>query len=278
MEKHLLFLDLDGTLLNDAKEITAGNRAALNAALERGHGVIITTGRTLKSAMHQAHKLELDKPGCYLVAYNGAVIYDWGKQQQIYNHPLSYDLVNRVFDMVNPTGLHIQTYDTWDVLVERRCDNETVRRYCGTDVIRFRVIEDVHTDLVEEPAKILIIDFADKTGLDQVQTRIQAEMAEEVECFFSCEQYLEVVPKGICKGEAVKMLCAILGVPVRCAVAVGDEANDLSMILEAGVGVAMCNGIEAVKAAANYITENDNNHDGVAEVVEKFLYEDVTHI
>lgn len=275
MEKHLLFLDLDGTLLNDKKEITAGNREALDNALRRGHGVIITTGRPLKSAMAHAKKLQLDKPGCYLVAYNGAVIYDWEKQEQVYNRSLSYEIVNRVFDYVNSTGIHVQTYDTWDVLVEHRCDNETVRRYCdGT--IGFRVIDDVHTSLTEEPVKILVIDFDNKAALEKIQTWVHAHMAEYVECFFSSDAYLEVVPKNIRKGEAVKMLCGILGVPVANAVAVGDEANDLSMIVEAGTGVAMRNGIPAVKAAADYITQNDNNHDGVAEVVEKFLYEEVT--
>ena len=275
MEKHLLFLDLDGTLLNDAKQITPGNRAALDAALRRGHGVIITTGRPLKSAMAHAHKLELDKPGCYLVAYNGAVIYDWAKQEQLYCRSLPYDTVYRVFDYVNATGVHVQTYDTWDVLVERRCDNASVRRYCdGT--IGFRVIEDVRTDLTEEPVKILIIDFDNKPALEAIQSWVLDNLSQEVECFFSSGAYLEVVPKNIRKGEAVKMLCGILGVPVKNSVAVGDEANDLSMIVEAGTGVAMCNGIEPVRAAADYITRNDNNHDGVAEVVEKFLGEAVT--
>lgn len=274
MEKRLLFLDLDGTLLNDRKEITPGNRRALEQALQRGHGVIITTGRPLKSAMELAHRLGLDTPGCYLVAYNGAAVYDWGKQSQIYSRTLGYDTVNRVFDHINPTGIHVQTYDSRSVLVEKRCDNGTVRRYCGLG-IGFRVIEDVHTDLTEEPVKILVIDFHNRQALEQIQSWLRAEMDDVVDCFFSCSEYLEVVPKGINKGEAVRMLCRILDVPVRNAVAVGDEANDLTMIRTAGIGVAMANGIEAVKAAADYITERDNNHDGIAEVVEQFLSQQV---
>ena len=74
MKKRLLFLDLDGTLLNDAKEITTGNREALERTLQRGHGVIITTGRPLKSALEQSRRLGLDKPGCYTIAYNGAMV------------------------------------------------------------------------------------------------------------------------------------------------------------------------------------------------------------
>ena len=77
------------------------------------------------------------------------------------------------------------------------------------------------------------------------------------------------------KGNAVCRLCDIMGVDIANAVAVGDASNDLSMIRAAGIGVAMANGMDIVKEAADYITQRDNNHDGVAEVVEKFLNEAV---
>lgn len=275
MKKRMLFMDLDGTLLNDAKQITQGNRDALNQTLERGHGVIITTGRPLKSAMAQAHKLEMDRPGCYLIAYNGAVIYDWAQQKQIFSRTLSYDAVFRVFDQANSMGLHVQTYDTWNVLVEPRCDDPEVRRYCGLIGMEFAVIEDVKKDLKEEPVKCLVINYEEKTGLLKIQDWIRTNMAQEVNCFFSCDQFLEVVPKGMSKGEAVKMLCAMMEVSIEDAVAVGDAANDLSMIEAAGIGVAMANGTQDVKQVADYITQRDNNHDGIQEVVERFFGETV---
>ncbi len=271
MEKRMLFLDLDGTLLNDRKEITPGNRKALEEALQRGHGVIITTGRPLKSAMDQARKLGMDKPGCLLIAYNGAVIYDWEKQEQIFARTLEIPTVLEVFDYVNQKSVHIQTYDTWDVLVEPRCDDAAVRRYCDMIVMEHRVISDVHTDLTEEPVKCLVIDYEDRTGPLAVEKWLKEEMADKVDCFFSCDAYLEVVPKGMSKGEAVKMLCQMMGVPIENAVAVGDAANDLSMIEMAGIGVAMANGTAEVKSVAQYITHRDNNHDGIEEVVEKFF-------
>ena len=273
MKKRILFLDLDGTLLNDEKQITPGNRAALEGALERGHDMVITTGRPLKSAMDQAHTLGMDRPGCYLIAYNGAVIYDWAQNKQIFTRSLSFDAVHRVFDKANAMGLHIQTYDTWDVLVEQRCDDAAVRRYCGLIRMDFRVIADVRKDLTEEPVKCLIIDYDRQTDLLKIQDWITENMTEEVDCFFSCDQYLEVVPKGMSKGEAVKMLCADLGVEIENAVAAGDAANDLSMIEAAGIGVAMANGTSQVKAVAQYVTAHDNNHDGIAEVVERFFSE-----
>lgn len=275
MEKRMLFMDLDGTLLDDRKEITPGNRLALDQALERGHGVIITTGRPLKSAMDQARKLGMDKPGCCLIAYNGAVIYDWAQEKQIFSRTLTYPVVYRVFDKVNPMGIHIQTYDEWTVLVEPRCDDEAVRRYCGLINMEHRVVGDVHTDLTEEPVKVLLIDYEDQTELRKVESWLRETMPEEVDCFFSCDQYLEVVPKGMSKGEAVVMLCRMMGVPVENAVAVGDAANDLSMIAMAGIGVAMANGTDEVKAIADYVTLRDNNHDGIAEVVARFFGEPV---
>lgn len=275
MEKRMLFMDLDGTLLDDRKEITPGNRQALEQALQRGHGVIITTGRPLKSAMEQARKLGFDKPGCYLIAYNGAVIFDWAWEKQIFARTLTIPTVQKVFDHVNPLGIHVQTYDEWTVLVEPRCDDAAVRRYCSLINMEHRVIGDVHTDLKEEPVKVLVIDYDDQTELLKVEAWLREEMADIVDCFFSCDQYLEVVPKGMSKGEAVVMLCRMLEIPVQNAVAVGDAANDLSMIQMAGIGVAMANGTEEVKSVADYITKRDNNHDGIAEVVERFFAENV---
>ena len=272
MKKKLLFLDLDGTLLNDEKQITQGNRKALEGALARGHGVIITTGRPLKSAMEQARRLGLDGPGCYLIAYNGAAVYDWAQQKQIFSCALPLETVYRVFDLVTGEGEHIQTYDTWDVLVEPQGENEALHRYCMLSGMGYRVIGSVRQDLVEQPVKCLVINYREKSGLLRVQERIRRELDAEVDCFFSCDQYLEVVPKGMNKGRAVERMCRLLGVDIADAVAVGDEANDLSMIRAAGVGVAMANGTGEVKATADYITTRDNNHDGVAEVVEKFLW------
>ena len=274
MKKRLLFLDLDGTLLNDEKQITPRNREALNIALQRGHAVIIATGRPMKSTMEQAKNLGLDQPGCYFIAYNGALIYDWAGNAQVYRRTLSIPAVLQLFAQAKKMGVHIQTYDTWDVLVEPDCDDAEVRRYCQLIRMDYRVVEEISTALTEEPVKCLAINYNEKSGLLAFQSWIRENLSEEVDCFFSCDQYMEIVPKGMSKGDAVVRLCDMLQVDIADAVAAGDAANDLSMIQAAGIGVAMANGMEEVKAAAQFITKNDNNHDGVAEVVEHFFYED----
>lgn len=84
-------------------------------------------------------------------------------------------------------------------------------------------------------------------------------------------EYLEHVAPGIDKGSAVRFLCEYTGIPLCNTIAAGDAENDISMIRAAHIGCAMRNAEEEVKQAADYITENDNNHDGVAEIIHKFV-------
>lgn len=271
MERKLLFLDLDGTLLNDEGIITEGNRKALEDALRRGHGVVIATGRPLSSARGKAAALGLDKPGCYVISFNGALVYDFGRQEQLFRCAISRDVVRQVFDKAKSLGLHIQTYAAEDVLAEVWGDTGILEGYCHGMGIVYRKVEDICAALEEEPCKMLAIEDRDFAKLDRLQQFIEEEMSHTLECFHSNARFLEIVKAGMNKGQAVRMLCDILGVPVANAVAAGDAANDLSMIRAAGVGVAMANGTADVKAAADYITVNDNNHDGIAEIVSVFL-------
>ena len=269
----MLFMDLDGTLLNDQKQVSKGNRLALQQALERGHAAVITTGRPLASGKVLAQKLGLDRPGCYLIAYNGAEIYDWGQETVLFSNTLGFPQVRKIFEEANRRGLHVQAYDRQRVLVEPRCDNETVRRYCTGTETEFAVIGDIRRDLTEEPAKVLVMDYEDMSPLLSMQAWAQTELKGEADCVISSSYTLDFMACGMSKGAAVKKLCQLMGVDLKNAVAVGDAANDLSMIEAAGSGVAMCNGTDEVKAAAQYITRRDNNHDGIAEVVERFLGE-----
>lgn len=273
MESKILFLDLDDTLLNDQKECTEGNRQAIAGAIAAGHRIVIASGRPLKSALFQAEALGLDRQGCYVIAYNGSVIYDCSQRKELFRKAIAPEDLYAVFGEANRRGVHIQTYDRENVLVEKRNDNETIRRYCGLAGMEFRVIEDIRQDLAEPPLKALLIDFRDRTPLTEMEAWLRGHMRGKADCFFSSQYYLEVVPVGMNKGHAVTALCQALGVPVQNAIAVGDEANDIPMLQAAGTGVAMRNATAEVKAAADYVTERDHNHDGVAEVIERFLRE-----
>lgn len=271
MTKKMLFLDLDGTLLDDNRQITPGNRKALEEALERGHGVIITTGRPFLGALNLAREMALDKPGCYTIAFNGALIFDWKDQQVIFRQTVPMEDVNKVFAAARELGVHIQTYDDREVVIEPWCDHTLAAKYCKNLAMNYRVEEDVCAALEEDPYKLLVIEENSQEKTNALVRYLEAELADRLDSFHSTPTFLDIVKKGMSKGEAVIRLCDMLNIPVADAIAVGDAPNDLSMIVAAGVGVAMANGTEDVKAAADYITQNDNNHDGVAEVVERFM-------
>ena len=270
MDRKILFLDLDGTLLNSQREISQGNRQALEEALERGHRVVINTGRPLHSAKLQNQKLGLTKEGCYLSAFNGGLIYDPYKEEVVCKQTLPMETAIRLIRLCDSHHIHVQTYDLRNVLVEPRWDDELIRFYCGRILMEYKVLSNFDTDLVEEPVKVLAVSHDNRKGLEEIQREILKNFPE-VDCFFSNERLLEMVPKGVNKGSALVRLCELLDIPVDNSVAAGDEDNDLAMIEAAGVGCAMANGTPRVLAAADYITEHDNDQDGVAEIVRKFL-------
>ena len=267
----LLFTDLDGTLLTDDKQISPANYAALKKALHGGHKVVIATGRPLCSAKVQAQRLGLDGPGCFIIAYNGAQVYDCGADKLVYELPLPLEALYALTEECNRRGVYIQTYDETHVLVEPHNAGPVADRYCAPIHMGWRAVNSFRRDVTAAPAKVLVIDYQGREKTEAVEQWIHEHLSDQVECFFSSPHYLEVVHKGMDKGRAVIAMCERLGVPVADSVAVGDEANDVSMIAAAGVGVAMANGIPAAKAAADYVTERDNNHDGMVEVVERFV-------
>ncbi len=271
MEKKILFLDLDGTLLDDQKRITPGNRRAMEEALEQGHRIVVTSGRPLKSSLAQARKLGLAGEGCYVVAYNGGTVYDCTAKRVALRRTLAAEDLYRVYDEAARRGLYIQTYDREDVVIEARCNAAGAERYCTAIGMDWRRIEDVRRDLTELPVKALLLDYENREPLEDMERWVRSELAGRVDCFFSSRYFLEVVPVGVNKGFATTELCRWLGIDVRRSVAVGDENNDVSMIRAAGVGVAMANAVQAAKDAADYVTLRDNNHDGIEEVIRKFV-------
>ena len=265
-----LFLDLDGTFLNDAKQLPEENRKALNDMLAQGHKAIITTGRPLPSAILQAEHLGLSGPGCYLIAYNGGVLYDTGERNIIFERTIPLNIVREIFDEANRRNVHIQAYDRKAVLVEPRCDNDAVRFYCRRIEMEWGVVPSV-SELTEEPAKLLMIDRGSREPLEAMKEWVISTYPGVIDSFFSSKELLEVMPAGLSKGDGLMRLAKLIGMDIADTVAIGDEENDISMIRAAGIGVAMKNAIAAAKEAADYITEQDNNHGGAAEAIRRFI-------
>ena len=267
--KKILFTDIDGTLLDSNRKITKENQQAIDAALAKGHAIVIATGRPLNSGKMVVEQLGLMKAGCYMIAYNGAVIYDCGANKVLGNQTLPMEYVEYLFAEAKKQNLHIQTYHK-DVVVSTKMSDE-LAYYQNHTGLPYQVVSSLREELTEEPQKVMLIHREDKEVLQKFQASHATWAEGKCNSFFSNDYYLEYCPINASKAYGISYLCDYLQVPHEHTIAVGDERNDISMIEAAAVGVAMRNAKDEVKAIADYITKNDNNHSGVAEVIERYL-------
>lgn len=272
MNKRVLFTDLDGTLLDDNKDITPGNQAAIDEALEKGHVIVISTGRPLASAYAQAQNLGLTKKGCYAITFNGSQIYDSYHKTTLYGKALPKEIVKPIFDAAREAGIHIQTYNDEYILTE--FEREELLRYTKHIHIPYQVVENIDTALTVDPYKLIAINFESHQKLVDFQDQVLSKYSDVIHSFFSNDNYLEIVPIGVSKGFAVEWMCDFLNIPIENSVAAGDAQNDIAMLQAAHVGAVMCNAEDEIKAYGNYITTADNNHDGVAEIIRKFIIQE----
>ena len=268
-KRRIFFTDLDGTLLNDDHDISDGNRSAIKELLQKGHVVVICTGRAFPSAKLQAERLGLTGENCYIICFNGGQIYDSARRELIYRKSIPMNYVRSVFDDADKFGITAQTYTDTHVITEH--DNPNTKKYGEIQGLPMMVVENVTKTLSHDPSKILALDFFDNQKVTDFRQFITAHYDGVLDAYLSHPALLELVPPGVNKGNAVRFLCNYLGIPIENSVAAGDAENDLTMIQAAHIGAVMVNGEPFMKEQADYVTEADNNHDGVAEILHKFI-------
>ena len=264
----IFFTDLDDTLLNRNKKVSPGNRRAIEAVLHGGHYICICTGRALPSALREAHRLGLDGKGCFCIAFNGSQIYDCEKKELILRKGLDPEVVRYLFDEAKAFPIHIQTYDEKGIVAEN--DAAIMHVYSSYQNLPISVTDDFRKLVPDLAPKMLAVE-SNPEKLSAFREYITPKVKGKADIFLSHSDLLEFVPPNVNKGEAVRFLCEYLGLPITASVAAGDAENDLTMLEAAHVGCCMCNGDPRCKEKADYVTENDCDHDGVAEILEKFV-------
>ncbi len=261
----IFFTDLDGTLLNSRKKVTPATRAALEAFTNAGGHFVISTGRALDSAQMVQKELDLFFPGTFLVGYNGAEIYDCDERKVIRREPLGLDQVKIIFDLAAACDVHVHTYEDNKILSSR--NGECMDYYRRVIKSPLCLVKDVPAEIRIPPCKCISVELHDHEKQERYRLALKEALGDSIVTLYSNPYYLEIFSPHAGKGSAVTWLCDYLKIPVERSMAAGDEENDISMIKAAGLGIAMCNGTDAVKAAADYITPRDNDHDGLADIL-----------
>ena len=264
---HIFFSDLDGTLLNDEKEITPRTKQALDAFIAAGNCFVISTGRPLSNSLSIQERFGLSRSGTYISAYNGAVIYDCAAGKTLYETGIPQILVSQILQIADACHVHLQAYQGRYII--SRIYNDQLQYYRERTHMPVIIAEDMLSELTSPPRKLLAIDLEDRSRLEKFYDAVIAQLGSYLALAFSGPYYLELFPSDAGKGKALVRLCRYLHIPVENSVAAGDAENDISMLKAAGYSICMCNAALEIKKIAARITETDNNHDGLVPFIEE---------
>ncbi|WP_374712372.1 HAD family hydrolase [Symbiobacterium terraclitae] len=260
----MLALDMDGTLLRSDETISPRNQAAVAACLERDIAVVLATGRFYPGVTPYLNCW----PGSpiWVAACNGALLYAPGEDEPFSTRVVDPSLARAVVAWAGAQGVYVKVYVDDLVLVNRM--TEETRAFMRRYGPRVRVERDLAAALQRGAAKILL--FADVNEIPALERAVCARWGAGLEVTGSEPYVLELTAPGATKGDALRTLAERLGIDRRQVAAIGNERNDLSMILWAGRGATVQNANAAVREVAPRVVGH-HDADGVAEFIESFL-------
>jgi Cof subfamily protein (haloacid dehalogenase superfamily) len=262
-EYRLVVVDLDGTARSRRLGITPGVREAVAASRARGVQVCVATGRMWRSAEPWIRALDADPPA---ILYNGGQVLDFNRGRTLYDRRLPGTAARAALDLIRrDSEVQPHLYVDDRVLVER--PHLLTEAYTRDDGLTAEVVPSFEPFLAGDPYKILVIGPEDRIQKLQHTVRSASLPVHAVQ---SEPVYLEILPPGVSKGEALRAMCVALGIPLEQTIAIGDNWNDVEMIEAAGLGVAMGHAPEGVQAKADYVC-GTADEEGVRQVIERFV-------
>jgi len=262
MERHLIVLDLDGTLLTDEKIISTKTEQTLRKAVEAGHEIMIATGRPYRSSEPYYKQLDMRTP---IVNFNGAFVHHpKDRSFRTFHEAISLPVVQDVVESLNQFRFQNIVAEVKDDVYVHHHDEKLLNIFGYGDPKV--TIGDLRNYLKDDPTSLLI--QSDEEFVPQIRKHLEDVHAEVINHrrWGAPWHVIEIIRNGLNKAVGLSKAASYLGIPKERIIAFGDEDNDLEMIEYAGVGVAMGNAIEPLKNIANEITLT-NNEDGIAELL-----------
>lgn len=266
MSIKLIAIDIDGTLLNEKNELAPATIAAIQEATAQGIKVVLCTGRPLTGVSPYLKKLGISGDDQYAITYNGSVAQTVSGKVLI-NHSLSHDDYIDLEALSRKLNVHFQI-ETPDYIytANKNISGYTIyESYLVSMLIRYRSTDEMPHDLTI--SKAMYVDDEDK--ITAAWNAMPQAFKDKYYVVQSMPFFIEVMNRDASKGNALRELAAQLNLTQDEVMTLGDQGNDLTMIEYAGLGVAMGNAIDEVKAAADAITLT-NAGDGVAAAIRKY--------
>ena len=285
----LLAIDLDGTLLNSYGDISNENKEAIKYALNKGVEVVLASGRDPLTMQKISRELEIEN---YLIAGNGASVYDIKAQKNIYENFIDTNKALKIIKMCKENSIFFNLYTDKGIITESlnfnvKVFNSENNHKASEKQTNIEIVKDIYEYAQNNPLNILKIIICDDSkiifnNISQKLKQIKgievldvAHMSrkiirvgtEEVEIEY---YYTEVSSKDVDKWNAIEYLINTLQIKKEEVMAIGDNINDKKMVQNSAVGVAMGKSALAIKNIGDFITE-DNNSNGVEKAIYQYI-------
>ena len=277
----MLVTDLDGTLLDDYKEIPEKNIEVINRLHERfGIIPVIATARPLEVAKYIA-----DKGGpafkSYIIATNGAILMDLIRGEYLINKSLSSEQIASLVDICKKMGLEYEFMTTKCEVADAKYSYRRVvdPMYDNMGVpFNYQYDLEGYIEGLKEPIPLFAVngteeelekcynDLASIQGLQISKPCIRT--TPEIDGRVETLAYYDIMREGVTKASAIQVLAEYLGLKKEEIIAIGDGGNDVEMLQAAGLKVAMRNATDSLKEIADFITPEDNNLGGVGDFLD----------
>lgn len=267
MKYKLIAMDLDGTLSNDQKIITEKTRMALMRAQEQGIRLALASARPSPGLYRERDVLRLQDYQGVLMSYNGGRIVDAATNAVLFETAMDLQQTRQVLRALEGLPVTPILDDGAQFYVTDR-NSYQVAYECRNNGMQCVEVENLADFISFAPIKILM--SVDPQMISNVQKQVALILPSQLHVVQTAPFYLEVIPNAINKGRGIQEICRALNVKPSEVIAFGDAENDIPMLQTAGVGVAMGNAAEQVKAAADMVTAS-NNQDGIAAALELLL-------
>ena len=272
MKYKLLVLDVDGTLLNNEKEISKRTLSTLLKAQHTGIRIVLASGRPTSGLLPLAKALEMGNFGGFIVSYNGAQIINAENGEVMFDKRINPELIPYLEKKARKNNFSIFTYHD-EYLLTDNADNVHIRREAWLNNLRIMEEEEFSIAIDFAPCKCVLVSD-DEEALRGLENHWKRRLDGVLDVFPSEPYFLEVVPCGVDKANTLGVLMEQLGVKREEVIAIGDGVADVTMLQLAGKSVAMGHAQDSVKICADYMTAS-NEEDGVAQAVEKLVLAEV---
>ncbi len=285
----LIAIDLDGTMLNKYGIITQNTKDIIKKVQEKGIEIIIASGRTINSVKNFSKEINSKN---YFISGNGAITYDIKNDKILYENVLSKNKVLQVIKICEENSIYYSVY-TENGIITKNLNFNTLYYYKENlnkeekDKTNINIVQDIYKYIDEKDEKILKIMICDdnqsvfksilkKLGeitdieileVSHMSRKLIKQGTEEIALEYF---YTEITSKNVDKWNALEKLIELLNITKNEVITIGDNANDIKMIKNAGLGIAMGESAPYVKEQANIVAESNDN-DGVAMFLKQYF-------